>query len=209
MLTKSAAKHLRRAIKSRLGLNDRQATCIIERNWFNAPEGALHDCVVTVNNGYEANPSLNIYVPGSDGYYVWIGHQRLEKDDLVRWKAMPLEDAHALPEGFQTLSDSFEWVDATVTDCRPRDDLAIIVTVDFGEGKTREMAMLADINDAQGLLSYVREKIGREARVCFEAEPKGERSLQAQGLSILEMITVDCDSMDLDEYYGVAEKATA
>ena len=209
MLTKSATKHLRRAIKARLGLTDRQASSIIERNWANGICENLQGCVALLNNAYDTNPNLGIYVPGNYGYYEWVGHLRLEKSDLERWNVMSLEEAYALPEGFRTLSDCFEWVDATITDCRPRDEDGIIVTVDFGEGRTREMAMLADINDAQGLLSYAREKIGRQGRVCFEAEPKGERSLKAHGMAIVEMITVDYDSIDLDELYGEPAKLAA
>tara|TARA_B100000953_G_scaffold90817_1_gene74033 strand:+ start:1789 stop:2418 length:630 start_codon:yes stop_codon:yes gene_type:complete len=209
MLTKSATKHLRRAIKARLGLTDRQASSIIERNWANGICENLQGCVALLNNAYDTNPNLGIYVPGNYGYYEWVGHLRLEKSDLERWNVMSLEEAYALPEGFRTLSDCFEWVDATITDCRPRDEDGIIVTVDFGEGRTREMAMLADINDAQGLLSYAREKIGRQGRVCFEAEPKGERSLKAHGMAIVEMITVDYDSVDLDELYGEPAKLAA
>ena len=209
MLTKSATKHLRRAVKTRLGLNDRQASSIIERNWANGICENLQGCVALLNNAYDTNPNLGIYVPGNYGYYEWVGHLRLEKSDLERWNVMSLEEAYALPEGFRTLSDCFEWVDATITDCRPRDEDGIIVTVDFGEGRTREMAMLADINDAQGLLSYAREKIGRQGRVCFEAEPKGERSLKAHGMAIVEMITVDYDSVDLDELYGEPAKLAA
>lgn len=209
MLTKSATKHLRRAIKARLGLTDRQASSIIERNWANGICENLQGCVALLNNAYDTNPNLGIYVPGNYGYYEWVGHLRLEKSDLERWNVMSLEEAYALPEGFRTLSDCFEWVDATITDCRPRDEDGIIVTVDFGEGRTRDMAMLADINDAQGLLSYAREKIGRQGRVCFEAEPKGERSLKAHGMAIVEMITVDYDSNDLDELYGDPAKLAA
>lgn len=209
MLTKSATKHLRRAIKARLGLTDRQASSIIERNWANGICENLQGCVALLNNAYDTNPNLGIYVPGNYGYYEWVGHLRLEKSDLERWNVMSLEEAYALPEGFRTLSDCFEWVDATITDCRPRDEDGIIVTVDFGEGRTRDMAMLADINDAQGLLAYAREKIGRQGRLCFEAEPKGERSLKAHGMAIVEMITVDYDSIDLDELYGEPAKLAA
>jgi len=209
MLTKSATKHLRRAVKTRLGLNDRQASSIIERNWANGICENLQGCVALLNNAYEVNPSLAIYVPGNYGYYEWVGHLRLEKSDLTRWNVMSLEEAYALPEGFRTLSDCFEWVDASITACRPCDEDGIIVTVDFGEGHTRDMVMLADINDAQGLLAYAREKIGRQGRLCFEAEPKGERSLKAHGMAIVEMITVDYDSIDLDELYGEPAKLAA
>lgn len=210
MLTKTANKQLRQAIKSRLGLNDRQAGSIIDRNWFLTPEGPLKDCVVQINNAHNVNPTLGIYVPGNSGYYEWTGYLNLEKNDLVRWNAMSLEDAYAIPEGFRTLADSFEWRDGTVIECRPRDSLAIIVTVDFGEGLIREMAMLAEINDAEGLIEYAREKIGENSRVCFEENPTGERSQQAQGLPVLEMICINKDSIDLDEYFGpIPEKVAA
>ena len=204
MLTKTATKQLRRAIKTRLGLNDRQAGEIIDRNWYSTPEGNLRDCVAVVDAS--PSPHLTIYVPGNEGYHEWVGHLRLEKDDLVRWNAMSLEEAYALPEGFRTLADCFEWVDGTVTACRPRDEDAIIVTVDFGEGLTREMAMLADINDAPGLMSYVREKIGEKSRICFEAEPKGDRSIKSLNKPILEMIceprATNDDFVDLDDLFG-------
>ena len=206
MLTKTATKQLRRAIKTRLGLNDRRASDIIDRNWFSTPEGSLRGCVAVVNDAMSVNPSLSLYVPGTEGYYEWVGHLRLEKTDLVRWKAMSLEDAYAAPEDFRTLSDSFEWVDGTVTACRPRDEDAIIVTVDFGDGDIRDMAMLADINDATGLMSYAREKIGEKSRICFEGEPKGERSIKSQNLPILEMICEgrgdNDDFVDLDDLFG-------
>lgn len=204
MLTKTATKQLRRAIKTRLGLNDRQAGDIIDRNWYATPEGNLRDCVAVVDPSPTRH--LTIYVPCDEGYYEWAGHLHLEKDDLVRWNAMPLEDAYALPEGFRTMADSFEWVDATITACRPRDEDAIIVTVDFGEGLIREMAMLADINDAAGLMRYVREKIGEKSRVCFEAEPTGDRSIKSLNMPILEMIcegrAYNDDVVDLDDLFG-------
>ena len=128
MLTKSATKHLRRAIKARLGLTDRQASSIIERNWANGICENLQGCVALLNNAYDTNPNLGIYVPGNYGYYEWVGHLRLEKSDLERWNVMSLEEAYALPEGFRTLSDCFEWVDATITDCRPRDEDGIMST---------------------------------------------------------------------------------
>ena len=206
MLTKTATKQLRRAIKTRLGLNDRQAGDIIDRNWYSTPEGSLRDCVVLLNDSVSANPTLGIYVPGNEGYYEWVGYLNLVQGDLARWNVMSLEDAYALPEGFRTIADSFEWVDATVTACRPRDEDAIIVTVDFGEGLTREMAMLADINDAPGLMSYVREKIGEKSRICFEAEPTGDRSIKSLNKPILEMIcearATNDDFVDLDELFG-------
>ena len=206
MLTKTATKQLRRAIKTRLGLNDRQAGAIIDRNWFTTPEGSLRDCVVLLNDSVSVNPTLGIYVPGTEGYYEWVGYLNLVQDDLVRWNVMSLEDAYALPEGFRTLADSFEWVDGTVTACRPRDEDAIIVTVDFGEGLIREMAMLAEINDAPGLMRYAREKIGEKSRICFEAEPTGGRSIKSLNLPILEMIcearATNDDCVDLDDLFG-------
>lgn len=204
MLTKTATKQLRRAIKTRLGLNDRRASDIIDRNWFSTPEGSLRDCVAILDPS--PSPHLTIYIPGDQGYHEWVGHLSLEKSDLDRWNLMSLEDAYAIPEGFRTLADSFEWVDGTVTACRPRDEDAIIVTVDFGDGDVREMAMLADINDATGLMSYAREKIGEKSRICFEAEPKGERSIKSQSLPILEMICEgrgdNDDFVDLDDLFG-------
>lgn len=206
MLTKTATKQLRRAIKTRLGLNDRQAGEIIDRNWYAMPEGSLRDCVAVLDGANSVNPHLTIYVPGDQGYHEWVGHLRLEKDDLDRWNAMSLEDAYAIPEGFRTLADSFQWVDGTVTACRPRDEDAIIVTVDFGEGLTREMAMLADINDAPGLMRYAREKIGEKSRICFDPEPRGDRSIKSLNKPILEMIcearASNDDFVDLDDLFS-------
>jgi len=206
MLTKTATKHLRRAIKTRLGLNDRQAGAIIDRNWFTTPEGSLRGCVALVNDAVSITPTLGIYVPGEDGYYEWVGYLNITQDDLDRWNLMTLEDAYAAPEGFQTLSDSFEWLDGSVTGCRPRDDDAIIVTVDLGEGDIREMAMLADLSDASDLMRYVRDRIGENSRICFEAEPKGSRGTKSHNLPILEMIcenrSDNDDFVDLDDLFG-------
>ena len=69
-----------------------------------------------------------------------------------------------------------------------------------------EMAMLAEINDAPGLMRYAREKIGEKSRICFEAEPKGDRSIKSLNLPILEMIcearATNDDCVDLDDLFG-------
>jgi len=188
MITQTAKKHLVRAIKTRLGINDRWAGAILDNNWFSLPSENLRGVVVILQNTYVVNPYLDIYVPNEDGYYGWVGSLRLEKKDLTRWNVMSLEEAYALPDDFKTVADSYEWVDGIVTDAKPRDEDAIIVTVTTKDGQTRDMAMLAEINDAQGLIRYVREKLNEESRLCIEETPDDKRAAKAGGLPVLEMI---------------------
>ena len=209
MITKTSEKQLVRAIKARLGLNDRKAREIIDENWFSMPTESLRDCVLVVHNAEEVNPYLDVMVQGLEGYSVWVASLRLKPSDLERWKKMPIEQAYSLPEDFRTIFDSYEWSDGRVVNVRPRDEDAIIVTVEDNEGFRLETAMLAEINDAPGLVTYAMEKLDRGARLCIERNPQGERADKAKGLPILEMICAQNDSVELDEYFGTPESMAA
>ena len=188
MITKTLRSNLRRVIKARLRISDRQANDIIDRNWLRLPTEVTQNSIAIVDDTYREKPMLDIYTRQPDGYYATVGGLAVDQDDLARWNELDLEEAYGLPADFRTMADCYAWSDATLVEARARDGDAIVITLENDAGERAEYAMLIEINDAPGTLSYARGCAGRPSRVCIEAEPFGERAAKAGGLPILEML---------------------
>lgn len=188
MITKTLRSNLRRVIKVRLRISDRQANEIIDQNWLRLPTEVTQKSVAIVDDTYREKPMLDIYTRQPDGYYTTVGGLAVDQNDLARWNQLDLEEAYGLPADFRTMADCYSWSDATLVDARARDKDAIIVTLENDAGERSEYAMLIEINDAPGTLSYARSCRGRTSRACIEAEPFGERAAKAGGLPILEIL---------------------
>lgn len=188
MITKTLRSNLRRIIKARLRISDRQANDIIDRNWLNLPLEITQNSVAIFETSYSPRPVLDIYTRQADGYYTAVGGLDLEPEDFERWNRLSIEEAYAIPENFKTIAECYTWSDGVLIDARARDEDAILVTLENDKGECAEYAMLIDINDAPGTLNYARSCIGRASRVCIEAEPFGDRAAKAGELPILEMM---------------------
>ena len=213
-LTASATKHLVKAIKAAIRVNDKVARDIINDNWLSSITGNLRYAVITVN---PESRQLDVFTPATDdafeGYHVISGWLKVTDAQLKRWNALPIEEAYALPEGVVIANETMSF-DGKVTGYRAKDDDGIIVTVlNFATGKETDMVLLADINDAPGLIDYAAGIKGEPARIIYEPKAAGRRARISGGRPVLENVLpgenrmnengeeVD-DFMDLDDYFG-------
>jgi len=100
MATQTARRHVRNALRSRLGISDRTARDIVQEFTNHMSlwqiDMDLRGCVAVVGND---RTGVALYLPDADGVLVHVHDLVIEAEHLARWKAMPLEQAYGLPEG--------------------------------------------------------------------------------------------------------------
>jgi hypothetical protein len=106
MATQTARRHVRNALRSRLGISDRTARDIVQEFTNHMSlwqiDMDLRGCVAVVGND---RTGVSLYLPDADGVLVHVEDLVVEAEHLARWKAMPLEQAYGLPDGLKYTRD--------------------------------------------------------------------------------------------------------
>lgn len=182
MTTATALRHVENALRSRLGIRAPHARRIVDRRPLNSGLDELgHDvrgCIAVVGDLGGGCRGVSLYRPDADGALRRFGELDLLPEDLVRFDAMPIEQAYAMPDGLflpETSEASFgddanapemyEWVLGSIGSIRIQDGhLRVIARI--GDEET-ECAMIPWFGTAGDLADNLSGKVGIPARLCI------------------------------------------
>jgi len=117
MMTKSAENNIRKAIKARLKLNNKQISEVLALNWNVPVIGDMKDCIAVCEPKADVADTYELLIMMKDrgGYYTTVQVYNLKDEHVARWKLLTLEEAYALPADYAHRGSSGVWHDATIT----------------------------------------------------------------------------------------------
>ncbi len=215
MGTITAFRHVEKALRSRLGIRAPHARRIIDRRPLNSGLDELaHDvrgCIAIVGDLGGGWRGLNLYHPDLEGTLHWFGSLDLLPEDLVRFDAMPIEQAYAIPDGLflpetdqrpvgddayesgeERFVEAFEWHNGTVLSQMVRNGhLSVVARVDDVEST---YAMVPLFGTTIEMSRFVSSRIDVPARLCIS---RGSQAFEHLGIDqdtpIIDLLVEESD----------------
>lgn len=232
MTTRTALRHVETALRSRLGIRAPHAREIIDRRPLDSGLDTLdrdvRGCIAVIGDLGGGCRGVALYVPDADGALHRFGELDLLPCDLVRFDAMPVEQAYAIPEGlYLPANDAAAESDGLEVefDCDPEDMLpetpraevfewrnGTVISHEIVAGHVRAVveidgirsvhAMIPLFGTAAELSSFVESKTGLPARLCVTA-PSPYRAVIGipKDMPVLDMIMPERDVPAIVETY--------
>lgn len=208
MTTKSALNNVRKAIKARLRLNNKQIDNLLALNWTVSIVGDMKGCIAVCEPKTDAENEYELFIMMKDraGYYVTVQVYNLEDEHVARWKLLPLEEAYELPTDYAHRGSSSVWHDAKIL-AVGTDSIGFIAIMaevekpgiegaDISTGSSTEVLTLrteeyVEDND------NIQDIVGKKIRLCIDmTPPKTESDIRTGQNPLPLIVTFDYESVE-------------
>lgn len=215
MTTTTAMRHVENALRSRLGIRAPHARRIIDRRPLNSGLDELgHDvrgCIAVVGDLGGGCRGVALYHPDAEGCLRRFGELDLLPEDLVRFDAMPIEQAYSMPAGLflpeetpNEIEDAriepSEWISGSIVSHHVQDG-HVRVTARIGDDDTT-FAMIPWFGTAGELSQYVSGMIGVPSRLYIIRDSKDWSAIGFPAdMPIIDMILPEQDMRTINAMF--------